>query len=78
MDFNHFKNSNAALRDDQMKDIKGGYGYGTCGYHTKSGTVECGVPKADALFMVQYGGHWCCDSCNTSSYCSGGASSYSY
>jgi hypothetical protein len=72
MDFNHFKNSNTALRDDQMKDIKGGSG--TCGFLTSTGTPGCGYSKAEALFMVQDGGHWCCDSCATSSYCGGGRS----
>jgi natural product precursor len=63
MNFNHFKNSNSALRDEQMKDIKGG---GTCGFVTPSGTEVCGVSKQVALRMVQDGGHWCCDSCITS------------
>ncbi len=63
MDFNHFKNSKSALRNDQMKDIKGG---GTCGFITASGTIGCNYTKAEVLFMVQDGGHWCCDSCSSS------------
>lgn len=66
MNFNQFKNSNAVLRNDQMKNIKGG---GTCGFKTASGTIGCGYSKAEALFMVEGGGHWCCDSCGSSSYC---------
>lgn len=69
MDFNSFKNRNATLSNDQMKNIKGGSG--TCGFSTSTGTVGCGYSKAEALFMIQDGGHWCCDSCGTSSYCGG-------
>ena len=72
MDFNHFKNSNAAISNDQMRDVKGGGG--TCGFKSSSGTVGCGYTKAEALFMVQDGGHWCCDSCYSSTYCGSGQS----
>lgn len=42
---------------------------GTCGYKTLSGTIQCNVSKAEALFMVEEGGHWCCESCASTSYC---------
>lgn len=58
-----------------MSNIIGGYheldayGTGTCGYRTLSGTVECNVSKAEALFMIEEGGSWCCESCYLTSYC---------
>ena len=43
-----------ALSKNQMRAIKGGSG--TCG-------------KAQAMHMATEEGHWCCDSCGSSSYC---------
>lgn len=67
MNFNDFKNSKNVLSNEQMKNVKGG---GTCGFKTSTGTIGCGYTKTEALFMVQDGGNWCCDSCYKSSYCS--------
>lgn len=50
-----------------MRAIKGGSG--TCGYKSPTGTVKCGVSKAQAMHMATEEGHWCCDSCGSSSYC---------
>lgn len=50
-----------------MRAIKGGFG--TCGYKSPSGRVECGVTKVQAQFMATAKGNWCCDSCPSSSYC---------
>ena len=67
------------LSIESMSEIKGGRmsptsadngnGTGTCGYKTRYGVVSCGVSKECALFMAADGGHWCCDSCASSSYC---------
>lgn len=65
MNFNDLKK--VALSKNQMRAIKGGSG--TCGYKSPSGTVECNVSKTQAQFMATENGHWCCDSCNISSYC---------
>lgn len=67
MNFNDLKNK--ALTKNQMRAIKGGWG--TCGYKTSTGKIECGVYKNEALMMTINGteGNWCCDSCATSSYC---------
>lgn len=56
-----------ALNKKQMRAIKGGFG--TCGYKSPSGRVECGVTKVQAQFMATAKGNWCCDSCPSSSYC---------
>ncbi len=42
---------------------------GTCGYKSLYGTIQCNVSKAEALFMVEEGGYWCCESCASTSYC---------
>ena len=44
-------------------------GDGTCGYISSYGTVECGVAKNIAIENSANGGHWCCDSCASTSYC---------
>jgi natural product precursor len=66
MNFSDFKNSKSLLTQEQMRNIKGG---GSCGFKTSTGTVGCGYTKTEALFMVESGGNWCCESCATSSYC---------
>ena len=65
MNFNYLKAK--ALNKKQMRAIKGGFG--TCGYKSPSGRVECGVTKVQAQFMATAKGNWCCDSCPSSSYC---------
>ena len=59
------------LSVESMSKIKGGYknGTGTCGFKTSEGTIDCGVAKEVALFMIEEGGNWCCDSCASSTYC---------
>lgn len=65
MNFNDLKAK--ALNKTQMRAIKGGAG--TCGYLSPTGTRQCGVTKAHAIHMATADGHWCCDSCGSSSYC---------
>ena len=65
MNFNDLKAK--ALNKKQMRAIKGGFG--TCGYKSPSGRVECGVTKVQAQFMATAKGNWCWDSCPSSSYC---------
>ena len=65
MNFNDLKAK--ALNKKQMRAIKGGFG--TCGYKSPSGRVECGVTKVQAQFMATAKGNWCCDSWPSSSYC---------
>ena len=65
MNFNVLKTK--ALSKNQMRAIKGGSG--TCGYKSPTGTVKCGVSKAQAMHMATEEVHWCCDSCGSSSYC---------
>lgn len=65
MNFNVLKTK--ALSKNQMRAIKGGSG--TCGYKSPTGTVKCGVSRAQAMHMATEEGHWCCDSCGSSSYC---------
>lgn len=65
MNFNDLKAK--ALNKKQMRAIKGGFG--TCGYKSSNGRVECGVTKVQAQFMATAKGNWCCDSCPSSSYC---------
>ncbi|HMV07442.1 MAG TPA: hypothetical protein PKL56_11620 [Cyclobacteriaceae bacterium] len=62
-----------------MRSIKGGVedgGSGTCGFSVNVSGVQvvgCNVTKAQAQQNVaNYGGHWCCDSCPTTSYCGNG------
>ena len=71
--FSELKKRNL-LSSESMSSIRGGRmalqnGTGTCGFKTLTGTVGCGVSKAVALFMIEEGGYWCCDSCGSSSYC---------
>lgn len=68
MSLEKFKNRENLLSAEQMKRVSGG-GTGTCGYKSSTGTVECNVSKVEALFMVEDGGHWCCESCHKSTYC---------
>ena len=65
MNFNDLKAK--ALNKKQMRAIKGGFG--SCGYKSPSGRVECGVTKVQAQFLATAKGNWCCDSCPSSSYC---------
>ena len=65
MNFNDLKAK--ALNKKQMRAIKGGFG--TCGYKSPSGRVECGVTKVQAQFMATAKVIWCCDSCPSSIYC---------
>jgi hypothetical protein len=51
-----------------------GPGTGSCGWRTTIGNTiwyDCGVSKAEAQKKANAGtdGYWCCDSCNTSTYC---------
>jgi natural product precursor len=66
-----FGNFSGKLSREEMKTVVGG---GTCGW-SGGGQHDCNVSKAEALHMSSShpDGYWCCDSCNTSSYC-GGAS----
>mgnify|MGYP000675887679 CR=1 FL=1 len=48
MNFNVLKTK--ALSKNQMRAIKGGSG--TCGYKSPTGTVKCGVSKAQAMHMA--------------------------
>lgn len=64
--------SEEVLQRSQMKKITGGYG-GTCGYITANGTNFCGVSRSTAESNAGAGGHWCCDRCNTTSYCGPGS-----
>ena len=66
MKFNQLKESNSTLRKEEMKNVRGG---GSCGFKSSSGTINCNVTKTEALFMVQGGGHWCCESCASTTYC---------
>lgn len=67
---NNFKN---ILSSSEMRSIKGGNvapgGSGSCGYKTSDGEKACGVSRATAQSAVSSGGHWCCDSCSSTSYC---------
>ncbi len=65
------------LSNEEQKMIKGG---GTCGYRVTMAAGEgvdgtttltvCGVGKSEAMAAMSLGsGHWCCDSCGSSSYC---------
>ena len=68
--FSELKKRNL-LSNESMSNVRGGQWGGTCGYETADGHHNCGVSKRDALFMVESGGgHWCCDSCYKTSYCS--------
>ena len=42
----------------------GGSG-GTCGWRDDNGYGQCGLTKAEAMFMAEGipGRHWCCESC---------------
>ena len=55
MNFNDLKAK--ALNKKQMRAIKGGFG--TCGYKSPSGRVECGVTKVQAQFMATAKGNGC-------------------
>lgn len=62
-----------------MKKVLGGAppGSNTCGYvNWTNGTVYCNLSKAEALFFYNACGtdqcNWCCDSCNSTTYCGGG------
>ena len=64
--FSELKKRNL-LSNESMSNVRGGDS-GSCGYETASGK-KCGVSKETALAAVSNGGHWCCDSCATSTYC---------
>lgn len=73
--FSELKKRNL-LSSESMLSIRGGRlqrlpdsGTGTCGFKSASGTIQCRVSKAEALFMIEGGGNWCCESCSSSSYC---------
>ena len=65
------------LTSKEMKNVMGGSGVGDC-KHEGSGTCGwksgglcyCGISygEVQSLFDV-WGGNWCCDSCDSSSYC---------
>ncbi|SFG95860.1 hypothetical protein SAMN04487988_111126 [Algoriphagus hitonicola] len=60
------------LQRSQMSTILGGggSGSGTCGYLDTTGYPVCNLTREQAEgYANQYGGHWCCDSCSTASYC---------
>lgn len=66
------KNFENLLSQDEMKTVVGGYGGGTCGWDggSYSSGPYCGYPKSYVTYWASiYGGHWCCDSCGSSSYC---------
>lgn len=71
MNFNDLKNGGNVLSATQMKNVKGG---GTCGYRVVINGkeyIDCNKSKKHATDRAnESGGNWCCDSCNTSSYCS--------
>ena len=62
-------NPDKIIKNEELVNLRGGYegGSGTCGAKSSSGTVICGVSKTAALFWVQGGGYWCCDTPST--YC---------
>ena len=64
--------ANDMLQRNQLKTVLGGYGGsggGTCGYNNAYGW-DCNVTKEVAKGEYDnYGGNWCCDSCDTTSYC---------
>ena len=68
------KGISETLSEKELKNVLGGggdySGYpGTCGW-SGNGVTICGIPKADALSLLNsHGGHWCCDSCGSSTYC---------
>lgn len=64
--FSELKKRNL-LSNESMSNVRGGDS-GTCGYSSSSG-VECHVSKDEALRGAGSDGHWCCDSCATSTYC---------
>ena len=66
--FSELKKCNL-LSNESMSNVRGGGG--TCGFKSASGIIDCGVSKSEALEGAGAGGHWCCDSCGHSSYCSG-------
>lgn len=69
MSFSNFKNSKNLLNAEQMKRVSGG-GTGTCGFwNPDTGSSGCKMSKAEALFMRDGTGYWCCDSCDETSYC---------
>ena len=63
------------LTEPEMKRVTGGYGSGTCCWHSTT-SCDCRVSKTEALFMAGCdsngencgGGGWCCDSCGTSTW----------
>lgn len=64
--------SENVLQRSQLSTILGGGGgeSGTCGYQDTSGYAVCNLSRDQAEgYANQYGGHWCCDSCSTASYC---------
>lgn len=72
LNFSDLKKRNL-LSNESMSSIRGGHG--TCGFLTKTGAWDCNVSKNVAMFMLEgVGGHWCCDSCASSSYCGDGRS----
>ena len=64
--FSELKKRNL-LSNESMCNIRGGDS-GTCGYKSSKGT-ECNISKDEALKGAGTDGHWCCDSCATSTYC---------
>lgn len=67
--FSELKKRNL-LSNESMSAIRGG-SVGTCGFESSNGEVACEVSKDEAIGAVANGGHWCCDSCASSSYCGG-------
>ena len=65
------------LSEKELKDVLGGSGVewapGTCGWSDGDGMYTCRASKEYVLYLYNtFGGHWCCDSCSTASYCNGG------
>ena len=68
------KGISESLTQREMKNVLGGSGTGTCGWRTTIGDTtwyDCGISKEEAQYKASLGsdGHWCCDSCSTSTYC---------
>ncbi len=54
------------LSQEELVNFRGG---GSCAYIDASGeSGYCDLSPIEAEFMAEGGGHWCCDSCETSSW----------
>ena len=69
-------NPEKVIKNEELVNLRGGYGNGTCGAVSGSGSIYCDLSQTEAIWWAgcdpdgtNCDGNWCCDSCSTTWYC---------